>query len=160
MYPAYSPETRRYGVHPAPDGSVVVQVSGASAVWFDGVPDVDGTAVFTGLTSGEEISVFVDSASIRRQYALYVLPDGFPNLSGTVTGAVAPGHVALTLDRFDGGPAPRFEAIIDRQGVPIYTRRSTDDSPLDLKQSPQRHADRHRRSTTPGKTGTALVESR
>lgn len=158
MYPAYSPATSRYGVHPAPDGSVRVDVTGAAQVWFNGVPDSDGTATFTGLASGEEIAVFVDGAHGRSRYALYVLPEGFPTLAGTVTGAVAPGNVGLTLDRFDGGPSPQFEAIVDRQGVPVYTRRVTGGAVMDLKESPGGTVTVHRRTTTPGKTGTALVE--
>ncbi|WP_416958123.1 arylsulfotransferase family protein [Nocardioides sp. T5] len=135
-----------------------MDVTGAAQVWFNGVPDSDGSTTFTGLASGEEISVFVDGASGRSHYALYVLPEGFPTLAGTVTGTVAPGNVGLTLDRFDGGSSPQFEAIVDRQGVPVYTRRVTGGAVMDLKQSPKGAVTVHRRTTTQGKTGTALVE--
>jgi hypothetical protein len=158
MYPAFAPTVSRYAVHPAADGSAVVEVAGADAVWFDGVPDDDGTRRFTAVSPGQEISVFVDGDAGRRHYALYVLPQGFPTLSGTVTGAVAPGLVALTLDRFDTPPTVKFEAIVDRQGVPVYTRRHTDGSVMDLKQSPRGVITVSRPTTTPGRTGTALVE--
>lgn len=133
-------------------------VGGADAVWFDGVPDDDGARRFADVSAGQEISVFVDSAGGRGRYALYVLPQGFPTLSGTVSGTVAPGLVALTLNRFDGGSAPRFEAIVDRQGVPTYTRRVTDGTSTDLKQSPAGTLTVHRPTSAAGRTGTALVE--
>ena len=157
MFPAYSPAVSRYAVHPAQDGSVQVDVAGAAEVWFNGVPDPDGSATFTALAPGEEISVIVDSGTAQRAHALYVLPAGFPTLAGTVTGDVAPGSVALTLDRFDGGLTPQFEAIVDRQGVPVYSRRATNGA-MDLKQSPKGTITVHRGTTTPGKRGSALVE--
>ena len=157
MFPAYSPAVSRYAVHPAQDGSVQVDVTGAAEVWFNGVPDPDGSATFTALATGEEISVIVDSGTAQRAHALYVLPAGFPTLAGTVTGDVAPGSVALTLDRFDGGLTPQFEAIVDRQGVPVYSRRATNGA-MDLKQSPKGTITVHRGTTTPGKRGSALVE--
>jgi hypothetical protein len=158
LWPAFDPAVQRYAVTPAPDGTVDVAVGGADAVWFDGVPDDDGTRRFAGVSAGQEISVFVDSAGGRERYALYVLPQGFPTLSGTVSGTVAPGLVALTLNRFDGGSAPRFEAIVDRQGVPTYTRRVTDGTSTDLKQSPAGTLTVHRPTSAAGRTGTALVE--
>ena len=156
MYPSFDASVSRYALHPTTDGSVQVDVAGANAVWFDGVPDDDGSRLITGLTPGQEISVFVDTASGRSRYALYVLPEGFPTLKGTVSGAVAPGHVALVLDRYLGEAT--FETIIDRQGVPIYARRATQDAAMDLKQSPKGTITVHRRTGTPGRTGTALVE--
>ncbi|RYC10802.1 aryl-sulfate sulfotransferase [Nocardioides zhouii] len=158
MWPAFAPAIPRYAVSPAADGSVQVAVVGAEAVAFDGVPDADGARLFTGLAPGDEISVFVDDGSGSGRHALYVLPQGFPRLAGTVSGAVAPGLVALTLNRFDGGTAPRFEAIVDRQGVPTYTRRITDGTSTDLKQSPSGALTVHRPTSTASRTGTALVE--
>lgn len=158
MWPGFSPTVSRYAVSPAPDGSVQVEVAGATAVAFDGVPDDDGIRRFTGVVAGDEISVFADDATGPHRYALYVLPAGFPHLSGTVSGAVAPGLVALTLNRFDGNATPRFEAIVDRQGVPTYTRRIDDGTSTDLKQSPSGALTVHRPTSTAGRTGTALVE--
>lgn len=162
MQPAYSPTTSRYAVRPAADGSVRVDVTGASEVAFNGVPDPDGSATFTGLTPGEEISVFVGSGSQRRTHALYVLPQAFPLMSSSATGApLGDGHVALTLDRFESldptvpVTSPRWEAIVDRQGVPVYTREAGAGS-MDLK-SQNGMLTVHRPTTTPGRTGAALV---
>ena len=158
MYPAYDPAISRYGVHPAPDGSVRVDVTDASDVSFNGVPDADGTATFAGLEPGEEISVMVGSGGSRRAHALYVLPSGFPTLETEATGApVEPGNIALTLDRFDNSTAPRFEAIVDRNGVPVHTR-SHAERVLDLKLAANGRFTVHRPTTTPGRTGGALVE--
>lgn len=158
MYPAYSPAISRYAVHPGPDGSVRVDVTGAAQVWFDGVPDADGTATFTGLTPGEEISVFLDTGAGRRTHALYVLPEGFPTLEATSTGAtLTPGNIALTLDRFDS-TSPKFETIVDRHGVPVYTHPRAGRS-MDLKLAANGRLTVHRRpTTTQGRTGGALVE--
>jgi hypothetical protein len=158
MYPAYSPATSRYAVHPAPDGSVRVEVTGAAEVWFDGVPDPDGTATWTDVAPGEEISVFVGSGSSRRTLALYVLPAGFPTLAAESTGApLEPGNLALTLDNLTNGVSPRFEAVVDRNGVPVYTRGQSIRA-LDLKLAANGHFTVHRPTTTPGRTGGALVE--
>lgn len=158
MYPAYSPATSRYAVHPAQDGSVRVEVTGASEVWFDGVPDPDGTAMYTDIAPGEEISVFVGSGSSRRTLALYVLPSRFPTLASESSGApLAPGNLALTLDNLTNGASPRFEAVVDRNGVPVYTRGQSVRA-LDLKLAANGHFTVHRPTTTPGRTGGALVE--
>lgn len=158
MYPAYSPAISRYGVHAAQDGSVRVEVTGVAEVWFDGVPDPDGTATFTDVVPGDEISVFVGSGSSRRTHALHVLPPGFPTLDSQSTGApLEPGNLALTLDNLSGGASPRFEAVVDRNGVPVYTRRHSVRA-LDLKLAANGHFTVHRPTTTPGRTGGALVE--
>lgn len=158
MYPAYDPATSRYAVHPAADGTVRVDVTGADQVWFDGVPDADGSATLAGRTAGDEISVILTSGSQRRALALHVLPTGFPTLAAESTGApLTPGNIALTLDQFDNGSAPRFEAVVDRQGVPVWTR-SHRDRVLDLKAAANGHLTVHRPTTTPGRTGGALVE--
>lgn len=160
LYPAFDPAVARYAVHRATDGTVHVDVAGAAAVWFDGVPDPDGSADFSDVEPGDEISVFIDdSAGRRRAYALYVLPDRFPKLSSTrAAGTLAPGNIALNLDRFDGSPSPaRFEAIVDRQGVPVYTRQPTSGRSLDFKMARSGQFTIHRPTTTPGRTGGALV---
>lgn len=158
MYPAYSPTTSRYAVHAAPDGSVRVEVTGATGVWFDGVPDADGTATFTDVVPGEEISVFVATSSGRRTHALHVLPPTFPALEAESTGApLEPGNLALTLDSFAGASAPRFEAVVDRLGVPVHVRAHSERS-IDLKLAANGRFTVHRDTTTPGRTGRALVE--
>jgi hypothetical protein len=158
MYPAYSPATSRYAVHPAPDGSVRVEVTGAAQVWFDGEQDPDGTATFTDVVAGEEISVFVGEGTSRRTLALYVLPSGFPTLASEPPLApLEPGNLALTLDDISNGANPRFEAVVDRNGVPVHTRRQSARG-LDLKLAANGHFTVHRPTTTPGRTGGALVE--
>lgn len=157
LYPAFDPATSRYAVHAQADGTVAVEVAGADAVWFNGVPDPDGSASFTDAQPGDEISVFVDDGTGRRAYALYVLPASFPRLSATATGApLQPGHVAVTLGRFDNPPSPRFEAILDRHGVPVHTREHNETG-TDLKLARSGELTVHRRTTTPGRTGSALV---
>ncbi|KQV69736.1 hypothetical protein ASC64_07855 [Nocardioides sp. Root122] len=158
MYPAYDPATTRYAVFPAADGSVRVDVTDATDVAFNGVPDADGTRTFTGLRAGEEISVFIGSGQERRAVAFYVVPDGFPTLAAESTDApVEPGNIALTLDRYDNSTAPRFETIVDRNGVPVYTR-SHAERVLDLKLNGNGRFTVHRPTTTAGRTGGALVE--
>ena len=158
MYPAYAPATSRYAVHA---GAGRIGAGGGhrrAEVWFDGVPDPDGTATFTDVVPGEEISVFVGSGSSRRALALYVLPSGFPTLASESTGApLEPGNLALTLDDLTNGANPRFEAVVDRNGVPVYTRRQSVRA-LDLKLAANGHFTVHRPTTTPGRTGGALVE--
>ncbi|WP_159081450.1 arylsulfotransferase family protein [Nocardioides sediminis] len=156
MYPAFDPTITRYAVHPAPDGSVQVDVTDADAVWINGVRDEDGTATFAAPAPGDEISIFLQDVSGRHAYALHVLPPGFPTLSATATGAsLQAGSIALTLDRYDG-VSPRFEAVVDRQGVPSYTRAHRE-RVLDLKMAANGRYTLHRPTTTPGRSGGALV---
>lgn len=156
MYPAFEPEITRYAVHPATDGSVQVDATGADAVWINGVRDADGAETFAAPAPGDEISVFLQQGSDRHEYALYVLPPGFPTLSSTATGApLQDGSIALTLDRYDG-VSPRFEAVVDRHGVPSYTRAHRE-RVLDLKTAANGRFTVHRPTTTPGRSGGALV---
>ena len=158
IYPAYDPAITRYAVFPAADGSVRVEVAGGGPVWFNGAPDADGTATITGLTAGEEISVFLGDGADRRALALYVVPTGFPTLQAELTYApLTPGNIALTLDRFDNRSSPRFEAVVDRNGVPAYTRSHLD-RVLDLKLAANGHYTVHRPTNSPNRTGGALVE--
>lgn len=157
LYPAFDPAVPRYAVHPQPDGAVSVTVSDAQAVRFNGVPDADGSVTFTDAQPGDEISVFIGDGSELRAYALYVLPASFPKLSAAATGtALQPGNIALTIDRFDTPPSPRFEAILDRNGVPVYTRQHAQRR-SDLKLARSGELTVQRPTTTPGRTGSALV---
>ena len=156
MYPAFDPAITRYAVYSGADGSVTVEVPGTGSVWFNGVRDLDGTATLTA-APGDEIAVFLGEGTARRAYALYVLPAGFPTLSATATGApVQPGNIALTLDRYDR-VSPLFEAIVDRQGVPVYTRQHGE-RVLDFKMAANGRFTLHRPTRTPHRTGGALVE--
>lgn len=157
FYPAFDPAISRYAVHPAPDGSVSVTVSDAESVRFNGVPDPDGSATFTDARPGDEISVFTSDGTETRAYALYVLPASFPRLSTTATGAaLQPGNIAVTLDRFDTPPSPRFQTILDRHGVPAYVREHSQRE-IDFKVARSGELTIHRPTTTPGRTGSALV---
>lgn len=156
MYPAFDPAITRYAVHPAPDGSVHVDATDADAVWINGARDADGAATFTAPAPGDEISVFLQDGPGRHAYALHVLPPGFPTLSATATGpSLQAGSIALTLDRYDG-VSPRFEAVVDRHGVPSYTRTHRE-RVLDLKMAANDRFTVHRPTTTPGRSGGALV---
>jgi hypothetical protein len=156
LYPAFDPTIMRYAVHPASDGTIQVDVADAEAVRFNGVADADGSATFTDAQPGDEISVFIDDGTGPRAYALYVLPASFPKLSASATGsALQPGNIALTMDRYDG-VSPRYEAILDRHGVPVYTREHRE-RVLDLKLARSGEFTLHRPTTTPGRTGGALV---
>ena len=156
LYPAFDPAVSRYAVHAAADGTIQVDVAGAEAVRFNGVADPDGSATFTDAEPGDEISVFIDDGVGPRAYALYVLPASFPRLSESATGSpLQPGNIALTLDRYDG-VSPRYEAILDRHGVPVYTREHHE-RVLDLKLARSGELTLHRPTTTLGRTGGALV---
>ncbi len=156
LYPAFDPAVSRYAVHAQPDGTVSVTVSDAASVMFNGVPDADGAATFSDAQPGDEISVFIGDGDERRAYALYVLPASFPKLSTTATGAaLQPGNVAVTLDRFDN-VSPRYEAILDRHGVPAIARESYQRS-SDLKMARSGELTIQRPTTTTGRTGSALV---
>ncbi|PUA79153.1 hypothetical protein C7S10_20665 [Nocardioides currus] len=156
MYPAFDPAVSRYAVHRSSDGTVRVQVTGDGAVSFDGVPDDDGNADFADAQPGDEISVFVDDGNLRRAYALHVLPDSFPRLAATHDGTpLQPGNIAVTIDRFDG-VSPRYEAVLDRHGVPVHAREHGE-RVLDLKLARSGQLTVQRPTTTGGRTGEALV---
>ncbi|UUZ59290.1 hypothetical protein LP418_26100 [Nocardioides sp. B-3] len=158
LYPAFDPAVSRYAVHAQPDGTVGVNVSDAPSVWFNGVPDADGSATFTDAQPGDEISVFIGDGTERRAYALYVLQPSFPKLSATTTGAaLQAGNIALTIDRFDR--PPRYETIVDRNGVPTYTREHTE-RVLDLKLARSGRFTVRRPTTTLGRTGGAPRRAR
>ncbi len=156
LYPTFDPAVARYAVHTPADGPVTVSVADAQTVWFNGVADPDGSASFPDAQPGDEISVFIDDGNGRRAYALYVLPASFPRLAASADGtAVQPGNIAVTIDRYDNA-SPRYEAILDRHGVPVYTREHHE-RVLDLKLARSGELTLHRPTTTPGRTGGALV---
>ncbi|HXH78828.1 arylsulfotransferase family protein [Nocardioides sp.] len=157
FYPEFDPDVRRYAVHPADDGTIHVDVTGSEHVWFNGVPDPDGSADFTSVRPGDEISVFTDDgAGNRRAFALYVLPAAFPKLSASRTAAaLAPGNIAVNLNRFDAG-SPRYDAILDRHGVPVHTFEHHQRA-LDFKMARSGDFTVHRPTTSPGRSGYALV---
>jgi hypothetical protein len=160
MYPAFEAGTERYGITTtgATGGSVHVTATTsdpAGSVWVDGRRATGDTAGVTGLTAGDEISVLIEDSAGTAVHSLVYLPAQFPALSVVGSGAPA-GHVLLTLSKFTAG-TPNFETAVDRAGVPVYVRSSTDGS-LDLKRLADGHYTVSREPATAGKTGSALVE--
>ncbi|HNA99256.1 MAG TPA: aryl-sulfate sulfotransferase, partial [Marmoricola sp.] len=128
-----------YGVRPgaANDGSIWVTATPASnsgRVFINGAPATGPTQV-TGLVPGSEISVIFDDTLGRSVHSLIYLSPDFPELTATnAPGGLTPQAVAITLNRFSqDAPNPRFEAIVDRWGVPFWTLRQNGPSG-DLKQ--------------------------
>ena len=161
MYPAFTAATERYGVTTtdATAGTVVVTASTSDplgSVWVDGRLATGGTATVTGLTTGDEISVFIQDSAGTAVHSLVYLPPQFPALSVVGSGTPAGGHVLLTLSKFTAG-TPNFETAVDRNGVPAYVRASLDGS-LDLKALANGHYTVSRQPASPGKTGYRLVE--
>ena len=151
MYPAFDPAIDRYALTttgatagtvdvtatPGPDETVTVSV--------DGTPAADQTHL-TGVQPGDRITVGFTGGAAPHVYTVLYLPSGFPKLTVT-TGAqgafpdLAQGLVAVTLAPYGGlGTPPSFDAIVDRNGVPVYAvRASPTDNMLrhfDLKQQP------------------------
>ncbi len=166
MYPAFAAGTERYGVTTtsATGGSLDVTATTADpegTVLVAGRP-VSGPTTVTGLAAGDEVSVIITDEGGTTAYSLMYLPAGFPRLDVTTNlPGTAPGLVALTLHAFEPlppgvAPLPSFEAIVNRDGVPVYAA-PTSAQTLDLKQQPNGELTVSRPTTAPGKTGTALV---
>ena len=127
----------------------------AGVVRVDGRVAPGGAATVTGLTAGDEVSVFIeDSAGVERHSLVY-LPAGFPELaaSGSGTG-LAPGVVGLTLNTIVDS-SPRFVTTVDRNGVPTHVRVAPD--AYDLKDQPDGSITYSEPTTSPGRTGQAVV---
>ncbi len=173
-YPAFDPAITRYGVTTtaATDGTVTISATTddpAGVVYVDGRPETDGEATVTGLVEGDEIAVWIDDAAGRARFSYVYLPAGFPTLEQVVAdpGATAPGAVLLGLSNSwlrgypgqDPGVPDYVETAVDRHGVPLHVEsllalpRS-----LDLKRQPNGHYTSARTTTTPGRTGEAVVE--
>jgi hypothetical protein len=161
MYPDFAAATTRYAVTTAAttDGSLTVTATTsdpAGQVWVDGVP-ANGPTQVTGLSAGDEVSVIVQDGDGRTPYSVMYLPAGFPRLNVTTHQAgLADGYIALTLNTFEGSPLPAYDAIIDRNGVPVYAVPAAQ-SDLDLKQQPNGDLTVSRLTTAAGHTGDALV---
>jgi hypothetical protein len=137
MYPAFRSSIHRYGLTTSARtrGAVTVTASTSDhsgSVWVDGKPVASGKRTLSGLTTGDEISVFIKDSSGTTAYSLIYLPVGFPTMTVvTKTAGIAPGKVFLTPTDFTGND-PSFETAVDNNGVPIYVR--TDGGvPLDFK---------------------------
>lgn len=154
LYPAFDPTITRYGLttDATTAGTVTVTATTsdpAGQVTIAGNP-ASGPTPVTGLSAGDEIPVVITDTSGQTTYSVIYLPAGFPKLTVT-TGAqgsfpdLAPGLVAVTLFPFGGTDPPPlppgFEAIVDRNGVPVYahvaaTLAEPDRRNFDLKQQP------------------------
>ncbi|MFL6060835.1 MAG: aryl-sulfate sulfotransferase [Marmoricola sp.] len=166
MYPDFDRATTRYAVttDATTAGSLTIDATTtdpAGEVLVDGATATGPTTV-TGLSSGDEVSVIIDDADGRTPYSVMYLPAGFPKLTVTTRAAgLDPELVALTLNGFEptpqgGTPLPAFEAIVDRNGVPVYAA-ATGPQTLDLRQQPDGELTVSRATTAAGHTGTALV---
>jgi hypothetical protein len=143
MYPAFAAATARYGLTTTSDtgGTVTVTASTsdpAGSVWIDGRPAAGGIATLSGLSSGDEISVFIKDSAGTGVYALLYLPAGFPTMTVvTKQPGIAAGDVFLTMTDFADAPGhPGFETAVDENGVPAFVRSDTGIVPLDFKRQP------------------------
>lgn len=166
MFPAFSPTTHRYGITTTDGtaGTVTVTTTTndpSATVWVDGQRVPGGVATLRGLTSGDEISVFVDGATGRSVYALVYLPAGFPTMTVvTRKPGIAPGDVFLTMTDFTGAAGhPSFETAVNSDGVPAFVRSDTGVVPLDFKRQPDGDYSVFRSpSPTAGRTGGQVIE--
>ncbi|MFL6024975.1 MAG: aryl-sulfate sulfotransferase [Marmoricola sp.] len=161
QYPAFDSSVARYALTTteATAGTVTVDASTsdpAGEVLVDGEPASGATEV-TGLTAGDEVSVIIDDSAGRTTYSVIYLPAGFPRISTTsYAEGVADGYVGLTLNTFEQNPLPAYDAIIDRNGVPVYAVPAAP-SDLDLKEQPDGEITVSRLTQSSGSTGYDLV---
>jgi hypothetical protein len=166
-YPAYDPAVERYAVTTtdATDGVVTVSATTSDpdgVIHVDGARDADGTATVSGLEAGDEVSVFITDAGGTARHSFVYLPARFPTLAATGAtstpeGPLVPGAVLLGLT--NQGP-DFFETAVDRHGVPVFVRRTGAGilGTLDLKSQPNGNFSISRSTSTPGRTGQALIQ--
>ena len=159
-YPAFDPRVSRYAITTGPTtgGTVTVDVSAGpgATVLINGWPSAGPTDV-VGLEPGDEVSVIVQDGAESAVYSFVFLPEEFPTLEATVsTPGISEGLVGLTLSKFNNG-GPRFETVVDSEGVPAYVFQAPDNVG-DLKVQPNGSYSSSRTTTTPGRTGRTLVE--
>jgi hypothetical protein len=159
LYPAFDPGVERYGLTTtaSTDGTVRVTASTddpGGVVRVDGVPTTGATTTVTGVEPGDEISVVFEDAGGQEVHSLVYLPPGFPALQAVVPARdVAPGQIGLTLNNFVNSPT--FMTVVDRNGVPAYVEKVEGS---DLKQRSDGLVTMSRPTTSPGRTGNAIVE--
>lgn len=164
MYPAFDAGIDRYAVTTTANTGGTVDVSASTddpteTIEVNGTPVAGDPTPVTGLQAGDLITVAFVGGGSPHTYTVMYLPAGFPQLS--VTGGVktsypgvAPGLVGLTLNTFTGLPA--YDAIVDRNGVPVYAELATGGD-LDLKQQPTGDVTVSRGPASQGKTGVAQM---
>jgi hypothetical protein len=162
IFPAFAAGTLRYGLTTTDATAGTVTVTGSTTdpsgrVWVDGRPAVNGSETLTGLTSGDEISVFIKDSAGTTAYSLIYLPAGFPTLTvATKQPGIAPGDVFLTLSDFTN-LTPSYETVVDSNGVPIFVHTDAK-TPTDFKLQPNGDFSVNRDSPTTGRTGGEIVE--
>lgn len=176
-YPSYDPAVERYAVTTtaATGGTITVTATTSDptgTIYIDGVPDADGEATLSGLVEGDEVAVWVEDAAGLARHSYVYLPAGFPTLEavvppGEVAPETTPGAVLLGLSNtwlrgFPGqepGVPDYVETAVDRLGVPLHVE-SFPALPrtLDLKRQPNGNYSVARTTTTPGRTGEAIIE--
>jgi Arylsulfotransferase (ASST) len=160
-YPTFNPAITRYGVRTTEGtaGSITVTATTTDpggVITVNGRPATSGVGVaVTDLVEGDEVAVRIADAGGTTSYALVYLPVGLPTMTAT-SFAEGPedGLVFLTLNSFVSGP--RFEAAVDRHGVPVFVRTVTIGS-NDFKRQPDGRYSIARPTTTPGRTGDRIV---
>ncbi len=160
-YPTFNPAITRYGVRTTEGtaGSITVTATTTDpggVITVNGRPATSGVGVaVTDLIEGDEVAVRIADAGGTTSYALVYLPAGLPTMTAT-SFAEGPedGIVFLTLNSFVSGP--RFEAAVDRHGVPVFVRTVTIGS-NDFKRQPDGRYSIARPTTTPGRTGDRIV---
>jgi hypothetical protein len=165
VYPAFDPAITRYAVTTteATAGSLTVTATTSDPtgkVYVDGRLAPDGSRTLTGLEEGDEVSVFIDDSAGVARHSFVYLPAEFPALArvdapGVTDADLNPGLVLLTLGLWLT-PSPFFETAVDANGVPAMVHTTT--RSLDLKRQPNGSFSVSRTTTTPDRTGTALVE--
>jgi hypothetical protein len=175
MYPAYDASVRRYAATTTEDtfpsdatdnttnqgASITVQATTSDpdgTVLVNGVPLDGGQTTLTGLDAGDEVSViYVDSAG-READSVFLLPADFPTLSTTISQpGITSGQVGLTLSQWTANGWPLFDTVLDQNGVPSWVRASHDGG-IDLKRQPNGSFSEARPTSTPGLTGSDIVE--
>jgi len=164
LFPAYEPTVTRYAVTTGEATAGTVTVTATSSdpdrqIRFNGVPDPDGARTLTGLDEGDEIAVFIQDSGGLARYTLVYLPADFPTLERVspdeALDELAPGHVLLTLGLFTA-PSDFYETAVDVNGVPAFVRTTA--RSLDLQRQPNGSYSVFRPTTTPGRTGSDLIE--
>jgi hypothetical protein len=162
MYPLFDPTIDRYAVTTTTNTAGTLDVTATPGAGETVTINGGSATHLTGLNAGDLITVAFNGGSDPHTYTLMYLPAGFPKLTVT-TGAqgafpdLAPGLIGLTLNMFSGPTYPAFDAIVDRNGVPVYAVAAAQQD-LDLKQQPNGDTTVSRPPVSaPGATGVAQV---
>ncbi len=175
MYPTYKASVRRYAATTTEEtfpsdvtdnttnqgASIRVHATTSDpggTVLVDGVPLVGSHTTLTGLDAGAEVSVIYIDSGGREADSVFLLPADFPTLSTTISeSGITPGQVGLTLSQWTANGWPLFDTVLDQNGVPSWVRASHDGG-IDLKRQPNGSFSEARPTSTPGLTGSDIVE--